>query len=384
VSYHGDVAVIGLGSVGSMAAWRLAESGASVHGFEQHAIGHDRGAAGGESRRFAVHGMGDPREVPLAIESRRMWQALESSTGRDLLNPTGGLVIGPEDAPGLVNARQSVITFDLPHEYLSSDLLRTRYPEHRIDPSHFGLFDPLAGYIRPQLAVVAGVEAARSLGAVIHDHVTVLAIEPDADGVAIVTDEGVHRFATAVVAPGPWFGHLLPQFETRVETRRVLQAWFIPRNVDAYRPDRFPVFQRTGDVRVYGFPTVDGATVKLGVAAKVPERVADPNDLDPRVPAEHYQSLRDMVAEYLPGLYPDPIRISVYMEGYSTSMQGLVGPVEGLPHVVAICGLSGSGFKFAPVLGEIAAEYARDGRTSYDAGFLLPDRPQETWPIAVS
>ncbi|MCU1659772.1 MAG: putative sarcosine oxidase [Pseudonocardiales bacterium] len=382
--YDADVAVVGLGSVGSMATWRLAESGSSVHGFEQHALGHDRGAAGGESRRFATHGMGDPREVPLVVESQRLWRALESRTGRDLLNLNGGLIIGPDGAPSLVNAQTSVTTFDLPHEHLSSKALRERYPEHRIDPNHLGLLDPLAGYVRPQVAVVAGVEAARSLGAAIHDHVAVLAIEPDADGVTVVADDGTYRFGAAVVAPGPWFRRLLPQFQTRVQTRRVLQAWFIPRNMGPYHPDRFPVFQRTGDVRVYGFPSIDGATVKLGVTAKVPEIVADPDNLDPSITAEHREGFRDMVAEFLPGLYPDPVRISVYMEGYSTSMQGLVGPVAGLPHVVAVCGLSGTGFKFVPVLGEIASEFAIGARTSYDVDFLLPDRPQDTWPIGVS
>jgi sarcosine oxidase len=379
MTFHADVAVVGLGSIGSMAAWRLAESGLSVQGFEQHAIGHDRGAAGGETRRFATHGMGDPREVPLVMDSRRLWHELESLTGRELLTLNGGLIIGPGDAPGLVNAQKSVISYDLPHEHLSSDELRRRYPEHRIDAIHEGLFDPMSGYLRSQVAVVAGVEAARAAGATIHDHSRVLAVEPDADGVTVVTEAGQQRFASAVVAPGPWFAGLLCQFTNRVQTRRVLQSWFIPRNTAAYRPDVFPVFQRTGDVRVYGFPTTDAAMVKLGVTAKVPELVPDADALDPSVTSAHRRELRDMVAEYLPGLYPDPVRMSVYMEAYSTSMQGLVGPTAELPHVIIACGLSGTGFKFAPVLGDIAADYVRAGTTNHAADFLLPDRPQESW-----
>src|SRR5258708_31518490 len=67
VTRDADVGIVGLGSTGSMAAWRLARAGLSVHGFEQFGIAHDRGAAGGESRRFATHAMGDPRDVPLAV-----------------------------------------------------------------------------------------------------------------------------------------------------------------------------------------------------------------------------------------------------------------------------------------------------------------------------
>lgn len=49
---NADVAVIGLGSMGSMTIWQLARRGVSVIGFEQFGIGHDRGAAGGDTRIF--------------------------------------------------------------------------------------------------------------------------------------------------------------------------------------------------------------------------------------------------------------------------------------------------------------------------------------------
>jgi sarcosine oxidase len=47
--------------------------------------------------------------------------------------------------------------------------------------------------------------------------------------------------------------------------RRLVQAWYLPRDVTRYRPDVFPVFERVGDVNAYGFPTLDGATIKIGV-----------------------------------------------------------------------------------------------------------------------
>jgi sarcosine oxidase len=299
-----------------------------------------------------------------------------------LLTLRGGLIIGPEDAPGLINAQKSVIGYDLPHEHLTYRDLRARYPQHQIYAEHVGLFDPNAGHVRPQVSIVAAVEAARHAGATISDHTRVTAVEPDDDGVTIVTTDGVQRFGCVIVSPGPWFAQLLPQFCDRIQARRVLQAWFIARDVSAYRDATFPVFQRTGDVRVYGFPTVDGATVKLGVVAKIPEVVSDPDEVDLRVADAQRAEFRAMVTEYLPGLYPDPVRVSVYMEGYSSSMQGLVGPVRELPNTVVVCGLSGTGFKFAPVLGRIAAQYALTGATTYDASFYLPDRPQDTWPCS--
>ncbi|WP_281194522.1 NAD(P)-dependent oxidoreductase, partial [Streptomyces yerevanensis] len=41
------VAVVGVGTMGSQAAWRLAARGAEVVGYDRYAPGHDRSAAGG-------------------------------------------------------------------------------------------------------------------------------------------------------------------------------------------------------------------------------------------------------------------------------------------------------------------------------------------------
>ncbi len=46
------VAVVGTGTIGSQAAWRLAARGADVVAYDRFAPGHDRSAAGGESRIY--------------------------------------------------------------------------------------------------------------------------------------------------------------------------------------------------------------------------------------------------------------------------------------------------------------------------------------------
>ena len=49
-----EIAVIGLGAVGSMALWRLAQRGVRVHGYERFGIAHDHGASAGQTRRFSA------------------------------------------------------------------------------------------------------------------------------------------------------------------------------------------------------------------------------------------------------------------------------------------------------------------------------------------
>ena len=90
-----EVAVIGLGAIGSMALWRLAERGVTVHGYERFGIAHDRGASAGQTRRFSVQSQREPRDTPLAVEALGLWRELEAHTERELLRQTGGVILGP-------------------------------------------------------------------------------------------------------------------------------------------------------------------------------------------------------------------------------------------------------------------------------------------------
>ena len=74
------IAVIGAGSMGSQAMWRLAARGAEVVGYDRYAPGHDRGAAGGETRIFRSGNLWDAAYIPLLRLADRMWDQLQQGT----------------------------------------------------------------------------------------------------------------------------------------------------------------------------------------------------------------------------------------------------------------------------------------------------------------
>src|SRR5438270_8244590 len=97
-----DVAVVGVGAMGSMALWRLAARGARVVGLERFEPGHDKGSSHGESRIIRTAYYEGPQYVPLVQESFTLWRQLERESGTSLLTTTGALMIGHPDG-GLVS-----------------------------------------------------------------------------------------------------------------------------------------------------------------------------------------------------------------------------------------------------------------------------------------
>ncbi|KAG5742760.1 hypothetical protein H9Q72_014459 [Fusarium xylarioides] len=91
-----DVAVVGLGALGSAAAWQAARKGAKVVGFEQFEFGHVRGASH-DTSRIVRTAYDAPEYVSLAKAAYKDWAELEQDAGLKLLTVTGGIVVLAND-----------------------------------------------------------------------------------------------------------------------------------------------------------------------------------------------------------------------------------------------------------------------------------------------
>src|SRR6478736_1151872 len=95
---HFDVIVLGLGGMGSAAAYQLARRGRRVLGLERFTSPHDRGSSHGASRVIRQSYYEDPAYVPLLLRAYELWRQIEAETDRDLLTETGGLMLGRADS----------------------------------------------------------------------------------------------------------------------------------------------------------------------------------------------------------------------------------------------------------------------------------------------
>jgi sarcosine oxidase len=366
------VAVIGAGSMGSQAMWRLAARGAEVIGYDRYAPGHDRGAAGGESRIFRAVHLGEPGYIPLLRLADRMWDRLQRETGHALRRRSGCLVMGETDSAAMRTLLSSSAVNGLDHEVLDREELARRYPQHRLPEGHTAVLDREGAVIRPEASIQAAAGRAEQLGARLHRYTTVREVAPAArGGVDIVTDQGTDHVDAAVVTAGPWINTLLPDLPRSVEIRRLISSWHIPTRHDWFAGGA-PAFVRSTPHDCYGLPSPDGLSVKLGLSFARYLSVPDPERLDRTVRPEELGTFRELIAELMPDLNPDPIRLSVYMEGYTDSGNPLVGHLPGEDDIIVMAGFSGSGFKLSPAMGEIAADLALDGTTDHPVDFLAP------------
>ncbi len=160
-----DAIVIGVGGMGSATVYQLARRGLRVIGLEQHDIAHDRGSSHGVNRIIRLAYWEHPAYVPLLRRAYELWRELETGRGEQLLYTTGSLDAGRADSKTVVGSLRSCDIHELPHELLSAEDVKRRFPGYRLPPEMMAVFQPEGGFVLCERAIVNYVEAAIDLGA---------------------------------------------------------------------------------------------------------------------------------------------------------------------------------------------------------------------------
>ncbi|MDM9558744.1 MULTISPECIES: N-methyl-L-tryptophan oxidase [Bordetella] len=370
-----NVAVVGAGVMGAMTAWRLALRGVQVTLFERHAPAHDQGATGGDTRIFRVACKEGSTHVPLIRASLPLWHELEAAAGRQLLKQTGVASIGrPEDA-SMQATLATAHRFGLPLEVLASNAAAERYPQFPVAADECLYLDPEGGFIRADHTVLAAVAQACALGAQLRAYTTVEALAPDSTGVTLRAGELEQRYTHAIVAPGGW-GHTFAALAALpLVPRRIALSWFAAADMRPFADDRALVMMRTlPDGYFNCFPSTDGATLKGSCNIGGWPSLDSPDALPRTLPKDELARLRHVAAQSLRGVYPDPVRIGIYMDAFTPDGEGLLGAVDPAARLIVAGGFSGHGFKFSPAVGEAAAQLVVDGQARLPVAHLDPAR----------
>jgi sarcosine oxidase len=348
-----DVAVIGLGAMGSAAAYHLARGGARVLGIDRFAPPHTLGSSHGETRIIREAYFEDPCYVPLVQRAAALWRELEAESGRSLMVRTGGLMIGRPDGTLVRGAIASAETHRLAWQQLDAATVRARFPVLQPPDDLVAVWEPDAGVLFPESCVAAHLELAGRHGATFALDEPVESWRADGDGFEITTARGRHRAAHLVLAANAWLDRLLPGVRLPLSVARQPLFWFEPADqADAFAPDRMPIYlwEPEPDRFFYGFPSF-GGLVKVAVHGR--GRVSDPDGLDRMVSDAEVEAMREPLARYMPSANGRFARAAVCMYANTPDDHFLIDRHPEHPRVLVISACSGHGFKFSSAIGEL-------------------------------
>lgn len=378
---HYDVAVAGLGGMGSAVLARCAARGARAIGLEQFARGHGLGASSGKSRLIRKAYFEDPAYVPLLLRAYELWRELEREADAEILQITGLLKVGQEDSDIISGSLRSARMHDLGVESLSRQQVKARYPTLQLRTAEVGLFEPSGGVLNPARAIEAQLNLAGAYGAEMRFGAGMKSWAPKGDGFEILLSDDT-RLSAGVLALtlGPWFKFALESLGVAVRLQRNVQVWFSPLTA-AYHASVFPAFlleRRDLPAPLYGFPDfgdgVKAAFHGFGDLTDVEDfdrDISSPRDVAP---------LAWALEEWMPGAVGPLREAKPCLYSLTPDEHFVIDQHPHHPNLILCGGFSGHGFKFAPVVGEIGADLALDGGSAHEIGFLSLKR--FTAPIA--
>jgi sarcosine oxidase len=361
-----EVIVVGLGAMGSSAAWQLARRGRRVLGLDRFSPPHTLGSSHGRSRIIREAYFEHPCYVPLLRRAYQCWADLEQESGSRLLRQTGGLMAGPEDGLLVAGARRSAVEHGLPHEMLDAAEIRRRFPGFTPPDGFLGLLEPRAGMLVPEDCVRSALEQSRRHGAELRTDEPVTAWQADGDGVTVVSAAGRYRADRLILAAGPWMASLLGPLGRRLEVERQLFHWFEPaRTPELFQPDRCPiaVWEHT-DGRAFATQPDVGDGVKAGIHHDGEPTTPETVRREPT--SEDEAAMRRLVEIYLPAAAGRLREARVCLYTNTPDHHFLIDVHPDHPQVVIASPCSGHGFKFASVMGEILADLATGERSPFD------------------
>jgi sarcosine oxidase len=366
-----DVIVVGIGAMGSSACHHLAKRGVRVLGLEQFDIPHALGSSHGSSRMIRLAYYEHPDYVPLLKRAYALWHELEGESGQKLLHRTGGLYMGPHDGEIVGGSLRSAQQHNLAHDLLNRDELRRRFPQFEVPDKWVALYEPEAGFLRPEAVISAYAESALRAGAELHGREPVIEWNADQNDVRVVTPRGEYRADRLIFCGGPWSGPLVRDLGVQLRVTRQVLGWVWPKQPELFALGRLPVWaidHLDGTIH-YGFPMMSDVP-GFKVAHHAPGAITDPDRVarDPQPGDE--ETFRPILQQMIPAADGPLLSMKVCMYTNSPDGHFILDRHPEHERVTVACGFSGHGFKFASVMGEVIADIAVTGSTTLPVEFL--------------
>ena len=150
-------------------------------------------------------------------------------------------------------------------------------------------------------------------------------------------------------------------------------CWFKPTRSDLFAPGNCPIFiwEFEPGRFFYGFPDL-GDGVKIAIHHE--GECTEPDLLRREVGQNDIVAVRALADRFLPGASGSLQSTAVCMYTNTPDCHFVLGQHPDFPNVVVASPCSGHGFKFSPVIGELAAMLLDDESPPFDLSLFSPKR----------
>lgn len=362
-----DIAVIGLGAIGAATLYQLSKHGKKVLGIDQFSPPHDMGSTHGETRisRLAV---GEGFDfIPFVRRSHEIWDEIYQATGEKLFYQVGGILMDSGNQAWAKHGSEGffdrtvnfAIQSGIPYEIFDAKELKKRFVEFNLESTGQVYFEPSAGYVLPELAVSTQLALATKQGAAIKTHTKVLGLKPmPGGGVFIETNHGIIEAGQVSISAGAWVKDFIPSFfKSHFKICRQILHW-LPIDSGYYKKETCPVymwgFGPNPEDFIYGFPSLDGSSVKMASESFIASHHADTVH---RIISKEEQDafIKDKLQGKFNGLKRGVLRSKTCLYTVTPDSYFIVDRLPDFSEVLVASACSGHGFKHSAGLGEAIA-----------------------------
>ncbi len=376
-----DLAIIGLGGIGSATAWFAARAGQSVVGLERFDLGGHHHGASHDHSRIIRHSYHTPHYVNLTHRAYEAWHEVEAESGETCVHITGGVDLFPRGAVIDVETyRESMRACDVEFDELTPAEVMARWPAWQVDADTDVLYQANTGIVSPAVTVPLLQRLATDRSAELRGNTTVTAIEPGIDAVTLHLADGTRLSAgQVVVAADAWTAPLIAPLGTvlALTVTREQVTYYDTDTPSFFERANFPVWIWMDDPSFYGFPTFGRPGVKIaqdcgGLPVDPDTRGFDP---DPAIVAR-----TDAFAATAFGDRLGPtLSTTTCLYTLPPDRDFVVDALPGHPNIHVALG-AGHGYKFVAWFGQALAALASGGEFGCDLGPFRLDRPALTDP----
>lgn len=366
-----DCIVIGAGIEGCATAYQLAKTGHRTLLLEQFPLPHSRGSSHGHSR-ITRYSYGKQHFTDMMVEAYPMWFQLEQESGTKLYRKTGVFQLEPPPYRDYTCHVASLDSIGKPYKLYSGKELNRDFEGVRYDDDYRGMLELDGGVLMANRCLQSYLSQFVKFGGVLHDAEKVLRITPGKIA-TVTTSKGDYHARSVALTPGAWAGQILRSIgiDLPLQAQRTNVCYWREKTPGTFKS--FPCLLDLGITKygagIYALPSdeypglMKVCYLHTGISIDSP----DYRDYTSTGKQTDIEAVSHYIKDHMPGLDGQhPAVVETCLFTGTPDGDPIIDRHPLYPNIVFAVGMSGHGFKLAPVFGKILCEMATGQKLSYD------------------